>query len=183
MQTDKLGHWIGLVANVGVLIGIAALIYELNQNRHLLRAELGSRTIELQFQIDMARIDDGLSDALSNAIHSRKKLTNQQLIKIDAYLEASILKLYLEAYLIQLEVFPNAPNYLIEIFASSVMRNRIARTWWTERKKSMKGDPLAANFVSLLDEAIEQVAPDGDLQRLNAWRSQFENSQGTEEDM
>lgn len=39
MEPDKVNRWLTLGANIGVLIGIALLIVELNQNRDMIRAQ------------------------------------------------------------------------------------------------------------------------------------------------
>ena len=39
MDTDRLSKWVTLLANVGVLIGIALLIFEIDQNRQAIRAQ------------------------------------------------------------------------------------------------------------------------------------------------
>jgi hypothetical protein len=38
MNMDKLNKWLMLVANIGVIVGIAFLAVEVNQNNRLLRA-------------------------------------------------------------------------------------------------------------------------------------------------
>ena len=40
MNTEKLNMWITLLANLGVFTGIILLVYELGQNRQLMRAEI-----------------------------------------------------------------------------------------------------------------------------------------------
>ena len=40
MDADRLNRWLTLAANVGVLIGIALLLVELNQNRDMMRAQI-----------------------------------------------------------------------------------------------------------------------------------------------
>ena len=40
MDIEKVNHWLTLITNVGVLVGIALLIFELNQNSSLMRAEM-----------------------------------------------------------------------------------------------------------------------------------------------
>ena len=40
MDSDQLNRWLTLAANVGVLIGILLLIFELNQNREMMRAQI-----------------------------------------------------------------------------------------------------------------------------------------------
>jgi hypothetical protein len=39
MDIEKTNHWLTLVTKVGVLTGIGLLVYELNQNTNLMRAE------------------------------------------------------------------------------------------------------------------------------------------------
>ncbi len=39
MDTDRLSRWLILGANLGVLAGIILLVYELNQNREMMRAQ------------------------------------------------------------------------------------------------------------------------------------------------
>lgn len=39
MESDKVNRWITLGANIGVLVGIFLLVYELDQNREMIRAQ------------------------------------------------------------------------------------------------------------------------------------------------
>ena len=56
MNIEKANHWITLITNVGVLIGIALLVLELNQNSSLMRAEMHAMRAEAKAtrQIDQA---------------------------------------------------------------------------------------------------------------------------------
>jgi len=40
MNTDKLNKWLSLLANIGVVIGLALLIFEIRQNSELVRAQI-----------------------------------------------------------------------------------------------------------------------------------------------
>ena len=160
---------------MGVVVGLVALFYELGQNRHLLRAELGTGTIEYQTGLELAKLSDGLSEALSVAIHSPDQLSDQQMIRLDAYFEAYVLKLYREEYLIQMGVFPDDPAYIVNTVAAAAMQNPVARSWWAERRKTLLGDAFGVRFVTLMDDAIEQTSVNGDLHRMNNWRSHIEN--------
>ena len=39
MESERLNRWLTLGANLGVLVGILLLVFELNQNRDLVRAQ------------------------------------------------------------------------------------------------------------------------------------------------
>ncbi len=71
MDSDKINRWLTLGANIGVLIGIALLVYELNQNRQMMRAQvrhdLSTELVEIlgwvatdpQMASIVRRIDEG----------------------------------------------------------------------------------------------------------------------------
>ncbi len=40
MDTDKLNRWLTLTANVGVLVGLILLLFEIGQNTDLMRAQI-----------------------------------------------------------------------------------------------------------------------------------------------
>ena len=64
MKMKQINKWMALLTNVGVLIGIALLVYELNQNAELMRAEMhamraeakATRQIELANSGEVSRI-------------------------------------------------------------------------------------------------------------------------------
>ena len=56
MRVDNLNRWLTFGANVGVVIGLALLVIELNQNSELVRA-----------QIHQARSDNYVSDVMALA--------------------------------------------------------------------------------------------------------------------
>lgn len=55
MESDRLNRWLTLGANVAVLVGIVLLIYELQQNREMMRAqtrnEISSRLVDIQMTV------------------------------------------------------------------------------------------------------------------------------------
>jgi hypothetical protein len=51
MDTDRLNRWLSLGANVGVVIGIVFLAYELRQNSALLEAEAGRQLTQNQISL------------------------------------------------------------------------------------------------------------------------------------
>jgi len=56
---EKLNQWLTLLTNVGVLVGIALLIYELNQNTALTRAEIHEIRAEAKTERQMYLANDG----------------------------------------------------------------------------------------------------------------------------
>lgn len=61
MDANKLNSWLSLIANFGVLIGIALLVYELRQTQHLAETDSAVRRLE---QIQVAQTAMAMSDSL-----------------------------------------------------------------------------------------------------------------------
>jgi hypothetical protein len=59
MDIEKTNHWLTLVTNVGVLIGIGLLVYELNQNTNLMRAEMHAMRAEAKATRQMEQANSG----------------------------------------------------------------------------------------------------------------------------
>lgn len=51
MNTDKLNRWLALGANVGVLIGLILLVYEVRQNSSLMQAQISMERTNTNMQI------------------------------------------------------------------------------------------------------------------------------------
>jgi len=59
MNAEKLNNWLGLGANIGVLIGILLLVYELNQNREMTAAQIRNEATASRVNIALSRASNG----------------------------------------------------------------------------------------------------------------------------
>ena len=62
MRSDKLNSWLTLLANFGVVIGLALLIFELHQAQHLAETEAAVRRLN---QMQEAQTDFAMSESLA----------------------------------------------------------------------------------------------------------------------
>ena len=51
MDTEKLNRWLALAANIGMLIGLILLVYEVRQNSDLMRAQISMERTNTNMQI------------------------------------------------------------------------------------------------------------------------------------
>ena len=51
MDKEKLNQWLALAANLGVLIGLILLVYEVRQNSDLMRAQISMERTNTNMQI------------------------------------------------------------------------------------------------------------------------------------
>ena len=65
MESDRVNRWLTLGANIGVLVGIVLLIFELNQNREMMRAQIRNElTTGVQDLLRPVVVDQDLADLL-----------------------------------------------------------------------------------------------------------------------
>jgi len=75
MESEQLNRWLTLGANFGVLVGILLLVYELNQNRELTRAEIRNELSQGVIEFTMAQSEnEQLADIIVRA-ETGEKLT------------------------------------------------------------------------------------------------------------
>ncbi len=83
MDSDRLNRWLTLGANLGVLVGIALLIVELNQNRDMMRAqtrnELAMGIVDL---LQTPASNEQLADVLYRA-NSGEELTPRESFQVE----------------------------------------------------------------------------------------------------
>ena len=68
MKIEPLNRWLILAANLGVLAGIILLVFELNQNRAMMRAQIRNEVaVQLIDLMSQVAIDPELADLLDRA--------------------------------------------------------------------------------------------------------------------
>ena len=63
MHSEKLNSWLTLLANIGVVIGLALLIFELRQSQNLAETEAAVRRLD---QMQLARVEIATSENLAS---------------------------------------------------------------------------------------------------------------------
>ena len=58
MKKIDLGQTIGVLANIGVLIGILLLVYELSQNRQMMKAQTRNEIAQSTYELLTLSIDN-----------------------------------------------------------------------------------------------------------------------------
>ena len=148
-------------------MGLVLLVYELQQNRQLVRAELGSEATIIMREIQLASaLDQEMSAIIARASFGGEKLSDAELVSFDSYLEASIQLLHRERYLLRLGLFDDDPAFMAEIWAGAFLNNPTAVKWW-ESKKSFYDE----DFVVLIDSALASERAREDSTQLMRFRS------------
>ena len=147
MKTIKFGQSITILANIGVIGGILLLVYELQQNNELMRAEARQARMNMVVDIWMFSAEHGDFAAIKERSQNGEELNGVERRRIDSQIMAVYVLLewtYRELFAdssemnqvrdVQLYNFANKPEY-----------SRV----WEARKKSF--DPA---FVQWMEENV-----------------------------
>ncbi len=88
MKTERLNSWLSLGANVGVLIGLILLVFELRQNSDLMRAQMSQSRSDTSRAGLQATYNSEFIPAIMIKVESKEELTREQLFRYNMYLRS-----------------------------------------------------------------------------------------------
>ncbi len=86
MQLEKTSHWLTIVGNLGLLIGVALIIVQINQNSELVRDQLFHTTWTDDMNMHLALMGDNPAAAIAKAIERPTELTVEESKVLEAYI-------------------------------------------------------------------------------------------------
>ena len=81
MDIEKANHWLTPLTNIGVLIGIVLLVFELNQNSDLMRAEMHAMRAEAKASRQMDQANSGEMVRIMHQAYSAGFPSNEEAIE------------------------------------------------------------------------------------------------------
>jgi hypothetical protein len=85
MQLEKTSHWLMIIGNFGLLIGVVLVIIQINQNSELIREQLDHATWTDDLNLQLALMGENPSAAIATAIENPSTLTVEEMRVLDAY--------------------------------------------------------------------------------------------------
>ena len=124
--------WKDIAELVGIAAIVASLLFvglQMQQDRHLVRAELAAQTYTNFADLDLARSDGSVSAAFAKAISNPRELTLQEKLQIESQLQAFVSLLRRECFLVSIEVFVECEG-VVDGGAPALFSNAYAQSWW-----------------------------------------------------
>lgn len=85
MESNKIGYWLQVGANIGILAGLILVGFQINQNTKIAHADLTARSYELTMQLNRAMMGENPAAALAKAGTDPSSLTDEELIVINNF--------------------------------------------------------------------------------------------------
>ncbi len=86
MQLERTSHWIALAGNAGLLIGLALVIFQINQNSELVREQLDQAVWTDDLNLQLAIMGENPAAAIATAIENPSTLSVEDSRVLDAYI-------------------------------------------------------------------------------------------------
>jgi hypothetical protein len=83
MNSEKLNTWLSLIANFGVVIGLALLVYEINQNTQMMQAQINQNRTDTAMSEQQAVFNSDYLPALNLKIRNGEKLDGEEMIRFE----------------------------------------------------------------------------------------------------
>ena len=83
MNADKLNSWLTLGANIGVVIGLGLLIYEINQNTKMMQAQINQQRTDTAMSEQQAVYNSDYVPAIDVKISNGEQLSDEELIRYE----------------------------------------------------------------------------------------------------
>jgi hypothetical protein len=155
---------------VGIFAVVASLIFvglQMQLDRRLARAELGSGSLEFRAMVELARSDPDISNAWAKMLEHPQDLTVTEMVSVNGILRSANLIAVRECYLLAVEVFVECEG-IVSSVAEDFFANEYAQTWWRHNSRS---NPFGtADFIN---DIVTSVEPSGNRSSIEKVRAEL----------
>ncbi len=152
--------WLQILSNFGVLLGIALLIYELNQSSDLTQAQVVDSTYDAVVFRNLALLGESPEQAIARSIFRPDELTEDDAIVLSQFYTAMLVSWMRVRDERGVGYFGSSFEYVAQTEAY-FLNTRPGRVWWASVKQLT--DPA---IVQPVDDALAAMNPDDYRQLL-----------------
>jgi len=157
MDMDRLNRWITLGANVGILIGLILVGYEIRQNSALVRAQIVAAAFSDQKALAIAKMGDDYPRALARSIEEPGTMTLEDIAVVQSSLEAQLTEFRRNGIMEEVGVFTGRWRqdiaYLSRPFTTPIGR-KFWDTWYDDKIDWMRDVQAAIDRTELTWESV-----------------------------
>lgn len=134
MSTDKLGRWLTLGANIGVIAGLILVAVQINQNTAITKAQMANEYYIADMALELAMMGENPADSFNKAVYAPNEITTVDAAVLDRYFNYGMVQIQRLQKMDELgmayEGWQERVNYLRWHFG-----NDVGRRWWNKVKE------------------------------------------------
>lgn len=154
MDLSKTASLLSIVANVGLLLGMGLVVYEINQNTKFARMALVNEGNVASNQFWANLMGDDPTEVIAMAVECPEMMSYADFMSMDAYLGTGLSLLHRNYELAREGIFTEEDwQEAVEGYASWYLGNPFGRAWWDEEGRYFFPKPFADHVDLQLKEA------------------------------
>ncbi len=153
MNANKLNSWLTLGANIGVVIGLGLLVYEINQNTQMMQAQINQNRTDTAMSEQQAVYNSDYVPAMDVKIKNGEQLSDEELFRYEHIFRAFNRNMdnqiwqYNHGFLGE-----NIPYSVRRAVRSVIAGNKYGIAAWDETKET-----FTSEYVVFVDDAIADL--------------------------
>ena len=162
----KLGQWLQVSANIGILAGLILVGLQINQNTELMRLSFYSTEEDGYLTMGATLSGETLAAAWAKAIEEPESLTTTEMVQLEAYLQNVWTQIARRDYLYEVGLYEVSGERNIAWLAKRIFGNTFARAWWQEKRKDVE-EPDRVHLRNEMDRAIAALDDNRQAQKFD----------------
>ena len=159
MESNKLGYWLQVAANIGILAGLILVGLQMQQNNELQKIEHISRAIELDMAHVMAQMGEDPAESIAKAVFEPESMSPKDRVVFTGFMYYMQMVAQRNSVLERYGLFDEEWREVSLPRAAWVIGgNPTGRQWWNNVKAGFLGN--APEWVIELDGRIEKMPED-----------------------
>ncbi len=148
MNSDRLGRWLTLAANIGVIAGLILVAVQINQNTAITKAQMANDYFIADMALELAMMGENPADSFHKAVYTPDEVTTADAVVLDRYFNYGMVQIQRLQKMDELgmadEGWRERVDYLRWHFG-----NEIGRRWWNQVR-----DDYPADFRQYVDNIL-----------------------------
>lgn len=170
MESHRVGYWLQVGANIGILAGLVLVGLQISQNSELTRLSIYSSDEDGYLMLGSMWAGETFPAAWSKAIESPESLTATEFVQIHGFLDSVIIQLLRRQGLYEEGLYEISGVEYTEWVIPKYFSNAFARAWWHDQRQHY-GDGV---LMAAIDKAMADVDINGHARSFETIRRSIE---------
>jgi len=161
MNSQKVANWVQVSANIGILLGLALVFLQIQQNTDILKTQMlfeeSHRTVEAEYVM----IGENGAEAWAKAITAPNELTLTEQRIIEGYLWGAVEQWRYTYTLSQQGLLAEQWKNRVNVEVGYFLANPYGRAWW--KNISDPGTQFTDELRAVINERLAEAKPNNTL--------------------
>ena len=148
MDSKKIGRWLTLAANIGVIAGLVLVAVQINQNTEIMKAQIANDYYLADMALELAMMGEDPAHSWDKAVFEPDDLTTKDAVILDRYFNYGFVQIHRLQEMDEMGMAPEGWQKRVN-YLRWHLGNEVGRRWW----EKVRND-YSTEFSALVDKAL-----------------------------